>query len=519
MPKIAIAAINIFRHSPEFKEYAELSARGKIDKLVKRIELICEKFKSEIPTNVSWIIGWREHGVFEPQLDFKNFPNAAAYKLPLSVETKAYLQEEMKKIIVKYPKLTILAGTIAVERSLQDSETKISSTSEKLDKINNRFSNFAWMEQLEKESADEEITKERKRITAFKKSDPKVLRVVSNTSYIFTSEPSRGEEVKAKMITRRKASPFCESALHQIFRPASSRTHQPQFQIYNQTTNETLSFGLEICREHYFGPLKRQVAEKPLVHFILSDTIYPLVKHVHGHYAVLLDSKASPSLISTEEKPSTENAVLLYEHDLLTENSLVRGPLQPFYPLNYQLRDKLEDIIRENNATIGFLKNLRDRFNNNKKNKQPDAYESLKQDLMESSTILPLLFSILNTELKNNPKIDFKKFISNKIIQKIQDGEGDFSLLIRAFLNTDFISHTALHHLKEGLKEMVRPFVGLFTTSPQNPYFLKTVDNLLKFIKDHEENPNSQYLPATKPAPLMDSTATACTFNLVSRKF
>lgn len=107
-----VVALNMHRDDPKYEYYAELTAHQKIDRICHSIELICQELSDSHP-EAMWVVIWREHGVSGVNPKF------------LTQKEKDYLKAEMHALSKKYPLLKPIYDSVMTERSLAESEKKL----------------------------------------------------------------------------------------------------------------------------------------------------------------------------------------------------------------------------------------------------------------------------------------------------------------------------------------------------------------------------------------------------------
>lgn len=258
--------------------------------LERQIHTICRKLTKMKKDDPEWVIAWQEHGLTGTKSRY------------LSVDQKAKLKSVMKKLTLKYPRLTIVCGTILTKRSidLQDFE-KTNATIKQLTEaydFNKKFN-----------LDNKKFEKHRGAILELTKPVPEYY-VIRNTCYIFLETLFTEENV----VRHDKINPFEETTFftHAVFRPGIGRGHRNYI-------NRDIS--VEICFEHSLGIIAKKVGMEPiaLVQLIISDSTDFIPKHQVSPYAVHIDSMNKTRLITEVRKEDVE--IELYSYDFLANPS------------------------------------------------------------------------------------------------------------------------------------------------------------------------------------------------------
>ena len=295
-----------------------------------------------------WIIVWREHGIYgKAYMD-------GFFGFSATTEVRELFKARLNILAQQYPNLTIIAGTLLTKN--------FSESLDKLDEIETYYKKQAWVKNEEKNVDNKnEFGLEENKIALLKKQAPLVeYAFFRNTCYIF-----HGNEIGM----RDKIAPFEEtqtSYSQLIFQPGNKKTISSHFKITHPTTNATICFGVEICREHLFAVLKRTSKKPCLIHFLLSDTACLNVHHAHGDYVLQLDSTYIPKLIYLGNINDANHAgpvsIVLYQHNLANpDDNILQGPFEPIYPFEKKVVDVLDHFLRhhvgDKYSTILELKN------------------------------------------------------------------------------------------------------------------------------------------------------------------
>jgi hypothetical protein len=138
--------------------------------------------------------------------------------------------------------------------------------------------------------------------------------LVRNTAYVFTN----GECVAR----HDKVAPYYELGdaprPNELFQPATKKRHSPYIKL-KFADGTTLPIGVEICREHLVGVLKRECMrinknQNPVIHFLLSNWISSCNKHVVGDYFMHVDSEEIHSVVAKSDNQQVQ--VVQYRNNL-----------------------------------------------------------------------------------------------------------------------------------------------------------------------------------------------------------
>ena len=355
--KIVIVALNNNQRDPSretFMDFYALSADQKINIIKQRIINICTELKRSEP-DALWLIVWREYGVCGQETIY------------LTNKERRYLKDEMTALTEQYPQLGILAGTVS-------SRKYYTRVNEKLQMLNQAYQQPEY-EQIKKiEAIGTKIEEDGqflnhesqfRKVEQTTKTDTKGIFVVRNTAYFFN---------QGILYWRHdKITPFeeIEPKSQDIYQPATKKNRSCLLHMKHPVTGQELVFGIEICREHSFGLLQKEVLvsklSKPLVHFVVGHGTRLQLEHICGTYSLLLDVLKKPRLVQVNQQNITKDEIVLYQHNILVEAQELYGPLIPLYPFALHVFDKIDEVLfqfPENHQTRKMLlllrKNLQD---------------------------------------------------------------------------------------------------------------------------------------------------------------
>lgn len=510
MPKETLyVALDINRRSEGAFAYSLLTPKEKIDRIVQRIDLICSNLKKAHPEKM-WEIGWREYGI--AGADF--FEKTA--NLAISLQDKNYMIEQMSNMVKKYPQLRIDAGTVMVERNLFEVENKLidkikrEQAAAKPPKSSFECEKEIWLKVLNKQleyydahpDYDGNFQFENhcldikaviwqvsnaKDIHSLKELIDRI-KIRSNTSYSIYAESSetelkgRSDEISIKIDAYRKSAPFEETlrpffCYYQLYRPGSYKTHQQIFQIRGQTRRR------KICLEETFENDSID-SVKPDIDVLVSDSTYVRIFNLKtgGRYIIHLDSEFKPRLIMTEKDQSKLVPLQLFEVDLLSEDTVLKGPLEPYYPIELTLLEKLDDAIAEYQKAIKLYQSY--------PSKQDDAvYLNFTQDLN-----LAARNSLLCKELYLKlPEFGTLKTVEEGLIH-LNSIKTKLEMIRHEFIHT----RLGLANPLDKLEDM------LFEIDVDSDYVNTLVEDLLSDIDTYHDNPRRQLLNNPKGAPVLE---------------
>jgi len=420
MPEVVIVALDINKNDDDFLEFDQLTAIEKIELIEKRIKAICEELETKEPS-AAWILTWREYGITD-----------GIDKRAVSSEVKAIFKEKMINLTKQYPNLSIVAGTISTKKHFNSEQEK------KLDAIKEFYAEHGWMKEQEskfkeskfKSDKQQQIRKEKKKIKELKTSIPKEgFDVVRNTCYLF-SEGTIWRHDKTAPMEETEGNIDLQKA---IFQPGGSvRNINSLCAVRHPVQKRTpINLGIEICREHEFAFLKKtSQGSKPLIHFIMSDTTNLNLDHIHGEYAIQLDSTYKPRLILTKDEDLSAIPIRFYQNNLIKNENTLQGPLQPVYPFEKRVLNKLDSIIpllggdkrkilehiknkfiRSSNemgcysvGSYDCLEDLLNRYRAHLKNDYVISKFSLFREGPDLEKMVDSLLDLVQTERTNNPK-------------------------------------------------------------------------------------------------------------------
>lgn len=301
MHKIAVVALDIreILNPSAYEDYKQLSFDKKLELIQQKIEAILAELAIKENDADEWVISWREYGLQKSHMRY------------IDMVDRANLKVVMAALTAKYPKLTIISGTVATVRITTSLMTD--KHDEKLSKVQE---GYAENKKIFQDDRPFKAHRKQSRTLIAKKHVGSAM-IVRNTSYVFHA---------GKCIARHdKSAPFTETeGLPKdfvMFRPGRGRSKPA---LINDR------YAIEICREHDVGllatQLKTQKQAPPKIQFVLSASITILPWNIACPYMVHLDSYENVSLI-TEDK--NNSGVVLYKYNLFENDKLVPVAARP----------------------------------------------------------------------------------------------------------------------------------------------------------------------------------------------
>lgn len=286
--KINVITIDISKISPNIDSYAKLDFEQQLKFICNHIRTTAAALERKHPKHMN-IFVWREHGISDGTSSF------------VTIAQKNKLKQMLSAIIDDHPSCVIIAGTIKVTKKLEKKHiVKVGFAYSELKKIN--FSDS--IEHFEKEIDKHESAA----ITATNQftDEFKPVEIVRNSCLIFHSKNE-----KTHISRYDKTTPYDETFGHMqktplIFRPGSGTSADPIISLTHPFTEEEVTIGIEICREHILGNLKlhlmRTEKTPPLLQVIISDSTHIEPTNLCGKWCVHSDSILIPRLIRTSSE-------------------------------------------------------------------------------------------------------------------------------------------------------------------------------------------------------------------------
>jgi hypothetical protein len=310
-----------------FDEFEEKSFAAKLSHLSARIQSLCQKLQISHPDSM-WIIALREGVLTENETLF------------LDLKQKRIFKNAMSQLTQAFPQLAIVAGVVYKNKyNNQKCERQ-------LEKLLEYYQQNKWVEEAEEQISNVlQFQTHMMMVEVMLASKPKEVVVVHNAIYAFQGE---------KYFRHDKSAPWSETKeanntllANSVFQPAGGHAKNHLIQLEHPITKTAFNIGIEICREHYLGTLKRSGEKQALIHFLMSDSTDYRDVHAHGSYFFHLDSYQfnSPKLIVVGPS-SVPVEVAAYANDFLNPEDEEIKPVETLYSVNYAKRE----------AQLAFLK-------------------------------------------------------------------------------------------------------------------------------------------------------------------
>lgn len=262
MTKTTVVALDIsIKDNVRYKSFRSAPFEVQLANLVANIQKVCDDLTQKVDDESSWIIAWREYSLTDGSNTF------------ISVAQKRMLKTEMEKLTKMYPKLTIISGTVATQRTVGGNKTK-----QGQDKRQTLEDAYFENQNLIDDPSNE--FQKHQDISTYLKAGSSPFILIRNTTYVFN---------KGSCIARHdKTAPWDEtsSISNAVFRPGRGRTHSPYINDH---------YNAEICREHALSVLKNKVKQNnlkpPMIHFVLSASIDLRPINSVGTHNICIDSK------------------------------------------------------------------------------------------------------------------------------------------------------------------------------------------------------------------------------------
>jgi hypothetical protein len=387
------------------------------------------------------------------------------------------------------------------------------------------------------------------------------LKVRSNTAYIYQSTNDKSER-RVSIKEYRKRIPHKEVDTNfpyslTIFKSNTEKTGNPIVKSTHPSSNTQFDTKVEICAEHEFlkelnlelkekktenkekenkekeGEAKETNKYKPLLHYVFSDYTAIYLKNLEesGTFVVHFDSHFAPRLIVTELDLSPHPKVNLYTINLLkaldlaSQNSPLKKPVEPYYPIEYTVLHQIDKIVAEYMTALTHLNEIYSNYAQQVKAENLNADINLRQELLHlpNTNIFRYVTSLFNgKDLSPHYAKDFTLITLNRLNEEL-----NYLLSLREDYLDDDNYLFFYSHLKYGLeyttanKKMNATDISSqfqlkyqsdirdkMTSLIEDRQFLKnstflcqSLKVILKTIHAHEKDPQAQYLNQIKPAP------------------
>jgi len=302
-----------------YQQYVISTASNKIGIIQRAIIRAYKAMQNQHPDSEWIIIVWREYGIFD--LSF------------LTHEDQKKLKSVLTELINNSPKLIIVAGAILYKKT---------TTSDKLDKVLQAY--LPHKDILKAESkilncshpfnqAYQQIKNSQKCLP-----DNTVFFKLKNVSYVAAHQNPIAQHGKI--------TPYNEyHGGNTFFQPPNSKGISPIISIVNKE-NQQIKLGIEICREHYFSLLKQYATKSATsidLQFLMSSSIrFYLEKYCASLAAFHADSLDVPRMLVA--KQGLKNNIAVYAYNIFENNSQLTA-LEPTYPIQFQILDKIDECL------------------------------------------------------------------------------------------------------------------------------------------------------------------------------
>jgi len=344
MAAITIVTINNHIADANFDAFQSLPVPEKIQKLESVIRTICQQLADNPATAENlWILTWREYAITEGK-DQRS----------LTPENKKLYKDTLHKIALEFkPNLVLVAGTV--------STTKLESNLDKLSEIVKYYEKHQWIKEKEEKISPTAtmskkelhfISDQLQNIEQIKENLPPAFNIVRNTCYVFSGDDIWShDKISGIRETYHPDETIDPNASPRVFRPGKGKNLPAYIEIAHPMTQEKITLGIEICRENWFGVLRKQLEAKtpPYIQFVLSDWAMMRQKNLIGQYVIQADSNLFPRLI-TRAEDLERLPVEHYQINLFAPHQ-IEGPLQPVYPFELKVYDKITTAIHHKTTT------------------------------------------------------------------------------------------------------------------------------------------------------------------------
>ncbi len=324
MPQKKKNIITIIFDIDSNRRYSKLKAIEKIQLIKNRIHDVCKILKTQNP-NDTWIVVWREYGIFERNSN------------SISNKIKKQLKKEMINISKRYPHLIIIAGTVLTCKKKPVAY---------LNNVKQYYKKLDWIKKLEEKCSDKQMHQHINKIeTVSKKAkndNASTIRVTSNKARVYF----HGKEKR-----HGKTAPFSENSYipDAIYQPGKNNNFDPVITIDEYPLD--ISIGIEICREHadVIHYLKymvedKKISQKPLLHFIISNTISLDRKNLCAKLgAIHVDSEEPPRLVLSQDFENQNATIKLYHCKVMEPIQNLIDFIEPEYPVQHKMQQTIND--------------------------------------------------------------------------------------------------------------------------------------------------------------------------------
>lgn len=300
---------------------------------------------------------------------------------------------------------------------------------------------------------------------------------------------------------------------NEIYEPPSEETFNPSLELPFPNSDQWYSLYGTLCIEQFMALFMSSPHINHLIQVLCSDSIDPLPFQLNATHVFIADSRYPPRhIVTTDQLSENSPTVELYVADLLEENFNLRGPLQPFHPLDFKIKDMVEALYRDFQETIRFFSNIEKRFeiflqNKNSDEKTEHPLVRLKSALEPKPEYSLLLKDVL-TRIKKSLSLN-AEMTKEQIIQSyLNEIKKMLTSLKKDFEGVKAIREPLQNPLYKDIKEVVAQ-LNKYSTSTVGKwlgfnytYLNFWAEKILKVINDYLANPNNQLLNSERAAPV-----------------
>lgn len=303
--RVVVVTLECIKDDENYDLYQLMSAREKIENLIRRIFYVCNELTQKEP-HAKWMLVWPEYGI------------ANNNKTCLTADEKSIFKKRLQDITRDYPQLAIIAGTVPTERIYAGVRTraKTAKIKRKLSEIEVAYDAQAWVSRSEVMLAEEEMYREHRQQLRIMDRVSETC-VVRNTAYVFVGGQCAARHDKIAPYMEWKRS-LVSNGLFQIGKGRNANS----LMTINYQDGVSIPICVEICRENFFGVARREWMdsgkERPVIHFVLSDTIDVANSKVIGQYLVHSDTRFMNELV---QRRDSDVNVVQYSVNLLNSGA------------------------------------------------------------------------------------------------------------------------------------------------------------------------------------------------------
>lgn len=506
--RTVVIAIEMSPSSPNYKGFKDKSAIDKIDFIAEEIEKAYIEAQKKHP-NSAVIVGWEEYGITE------------SFSPLVDIVVKNHLREKMSVLVEKLPLLSVYAGTIAVQRRLEDTEQKAITPDDKLarhlkyyehpkvQQIQETEKTFKWWQNQHTHIQKNKISAVQNR------KEKKNVKVVSNTLYSFRSKKEKDKQI-AVVKKKRKMAAFRETITpFQIYRPGSVKTSDPYITETHPISGKEYDVFTDICYEHVFTHLKeRKEPKRPKFQFVFSSSICLDPAQLIAEHVIHFDPKVKTSHIQLVES-SKEDEVYVYRLKILDEKPTLIGPILPFNAVEHKIHFTFQQEISE-------LKRILARFGNIYSMPLKELTVEFEKIKQEFPNFYAIYATTIETVLARNNERSLQDFALS-IIRELQEtvrilekNHDEFNRKVSSGTIEELDSNPVYDLTKEiektymeaeASKSKVAKFFSQLFASPPKIEKKAIIDAIeQKFstiIEQHKKDPYKQFLNTHEDPPLL----------------